>query len=382
MKMLIAMMLAIPTLVFAAPPQVRVMRCPDGGIQPQAMVDSRGRVHLIYLKGDEGKSDLFYVCSSDAGKTWSKAIRVDSVAGSAIAVGTVRGPQLAIGKGDRVHVAWMGSSVALPKGPGDATPMLYTRMNDAGDAFEPQRNVMTKAAGLDGGASVAADQAGNVYVAWHAPTPGMRGEENRRVWLAVSKDDGRTFAAETPMLSDADSTGACGCCGMRIGVDAQGEPIAIYRAANAQTRDIFLLETASGRSGFSPAKLETWVTKKCPMSTASIAQSAGRTLAAWETDGQVSFSEIDANTKAPGAVIAAPGMGNGRKHPSLAAVKTGEILFAWDEGTGWKRGGTVHWQIYDRALKPVTGATGMERGMPAWSLTSAVAVGDGFLIIY
>lgn len=47
--------------------------------------------------------------------------------------------------------------------------MLYTRLNDAGDGFEPQRNVIQKRPGLDGGGSIAADAEGNVYVAWHAP---------------------------------------------------------------------------------------------------------------------------------------------------------------------------------------------------------------------
>ena len=41
-----------------------------------------------------------------------------------------------------------------------------------------------------------ADDAGNVWVAWHAPEPGSRGEEHRRVWVARSSDEGKTFAAE------------------------------------------------------------------------------------------------------------------------------------------------------------------------------------------
>ena len=53
------------------------MRCPDGGVQPQAMVDSVGKVHLIYLKGEEGKSDVFYVCSSDGGKSWGPDLSLD-----------------------------------------------------------------------------------------------------------------------------------------------------------------------------------------------------------------------------------------------------------------------------------------------------------------
>ena len=55
------------------------------------------------------------------------ALRYDAPPGrfllqAAIATGTVRGAHLAIGKGDRPHVAWMGSSVAEPKAPSDSTP--------------------------------------------------------------------------------------------------------------------------------------------------------------------------------------------------------------------------------------------------------------------
>ena len=31
------------------------------------------------------------------------------------------------------------------------SPFLYTRLNDAGASFEPERNLITYAAGLDGG---------------------------------------------------------------------------------------------------------------------------------------------------------------------------------------------------------------------------------------
>src|SRR5438045_3785239 len=74
----------------------------------------------------------------------------------------------------------------------------YAGLDDEGTAFEPQRNVIQAANGLDGGGSVAADDSGNVYVAWHAPEPGGKGEDNRRVWVARSTDEGKTFAREKP----------------------------------------------------------------------------------------------------------------------------------------------------------------------------------------
>ena len=93
---------------------------------------------------------------------------MNSQPNSALIIGTVRCPQLAVGRSGHVYVAWNGSSVALPKAntPLDnKTPMLFSRLNDAGTAFEPERNLITEHAGIDGGGSIAADTQGNIYVA-------------------------------------------------------------------------------------------------------------------------------------------------------------------------------------------------------------------------
>ena len=63
---------------------------------------------------------------------------------------------MALGADGRVHVAWMGSATAEPRGPDNLAPMLYARLNRSGSGFEPQRNVVTRAFGLDGGGTIAA----------------------------------------------------------------------------------------------------------------------------------------------------------------------------------------------------------------------------------
>src|SRR6266404_6244850 len=143
---------------------------------------------------------------------FSSPIRVNLQPASAIATGTVRGAQLALGRNSRVHVAWMGGEGAsrVSINGKETTPMLYSRLNDDGTAFEPERNLITWAAGLDGGGSVAADSAGRVYVAWHASPPqNDKGEAGRAVFLAQSADEGRTFERE--QRANPKPTGACGC---------------------------------------------------------------------------------------------------------------------------------------------------------------------------
>lgn len=358
--------------------QVTLIRTPHGGIQPQAAVDYSGVLHLIYFTGESGAGDVFYVRREPGRDSFSEPLRVNSQPGTVIATGNIRGAHLAIGKGGRVHVSWMGSQTALPKGPGGATPMLYARLNDAKTAFEPQRNVMRFAVGLDGGGSVAADGEGYVYVAWHGRGD-KEGEANRRVWVARSIDEGRTFAREVPAYSE--QTGACGCCGMRAFADSRGSVYMLYRAAtNFVDRDMYLLASTDHGEHFRGQRLHPWKLETCPMSSAVMVESKDNVLAAWETAGQVFFARVvPLNSVDP---ISAPGDGKGRKHPAIAMNKDGKTLLVWTEGMGWKRGGSLAWQVFDAngGLKDERGAAD---GVPVWSLPTAVALPDGrFTIIY
>jgi hypothetical protein len=217
-----------------AAPEVRTLRVPDGGLQPRVVAGTDGVIHMIFYDGSPRNGDVYYVSSRDDGKTFRPRIRVNSQEGSAIAVGNIRGAQISLGRDDRVHVAWNGSGKALPRGLPNpdiaegspyrlSSPMLYARLADKGNAFEPQRNLMHKTYALDGGGSVAADTKGNVYVVWHGSgVDGPKGEGGRAVWVAKSTDDGKTFAEETRL--NRDPTGACGCCGLTVFADRDGVP--------------------------------------------------------------------------------------------------------------------------------------------------------------
>jgi hypothetical protein len=359
--------------------QVTLIRTPDRGIQPQAVMDDKGVVHLIYFRGEPGNGDIFYIRAQGDAR-YPEPIRVNSQPGSAIATGNIRGAHLAVGKNGRVHVAWNGSS-KTQRGDWHTTPMLYARLNDQGTAFEPQKNVISAAGGLDGGGSVSADSAGNVWVTWHAPEPRTSGEENRRVWVARSTDEGKTFAPELP-VSDK-GLGACGCCGMRAFSDHKGTIFALYRSAtNKVNRDTYLLTSKDLGKTFQNDKLEAWNIEACPMSSFAFGESRDSVLAAWETNGQVSFVRIDPASGKRSEAIAAPGTGGGRKHPAVAGNKQGQTILVWTEGMGWNRGGSVVWQVFDRDGKP-TAERGRADGVPTWSLVTVVAWPDGrFRIFY
>ncbi len=261
--------------------------------------------------------------------------------------------------------------------------MLYARLVDKGTAFEPQRNLMTRSAVLDGGGSLAADHAGNVYVAWHGiGIDGPKGEDNRKVWVSVSHDDGTTFAPETAAWDEP--TGACGCCGLRSLTDSKGEAYVVYRAATNKTdRGMVLLRSFDQGKSFAGLRLDKWVIDTCPMSSETFAEGPSGVYAAWENDGQVYFARVGPGKVDKVVPQAAPGKANGRKHPALAVNKSGELILVWAEGTGWNKGGSLAWQVYDANGKPTFERGQRAGGIPVWSLPAVVAEADGrFTIIH
>jgi len=365
-------------------PDVAVVRLPDGAVQPELAVDDRGGVHMVYLTGDARAADVYYARSTDGGRTFARAVRVNSQDGSAIAAGTVRGAQLALGTGGRVHVVWNGSDRAEPKPPVNpstgrpGSPLLYSRSRGAA-AFEAQRNLITQTTNLDGGGAIAAS--GNtVAVGWHAhPASGEGGEEARRVWLAQSQDEGAAFSRERA-ISDP-STGVCGCCGLRMLASA-GDLHALYRSAtNGTGRDTYALRSRDGGRTFQSQRVHPWEIGACPMTTMAIA-GRERLFQAWETDGQVYFTALDRPERPTAPVMTVVNDDARRKHPRLAVNRDGSILLVWTEGTAWARGGSIAWQVFDPAGSP-TSVRGSRPGLPVWGFAAAVARPDGgFTIIY
>ncbi len=358
---------ALIALVSLAHAEVRIESCPERGVQPQVAVDSKGTAHLVYLRGDPAASDVRYSRRTKGAREWTPPITVNSEPASAIAMGTIRGAQIATGPDGRLHVVWNGATKPGVKSEGGA--LFYTRLLPGAEKFEAQRDLLEGKSGLDGGASVAADLAGAVYAVWHG-VGSAHGETGRVVRMRKSTDHGATFGA--PVLATGDAAGVCACCSLRALATNDGGIFTLYRAAHTVgQRDMTLLSSRNGGGTFEAGTVGPWAGNTCPMSSAALLVVPGGPRMAWETDGKI-FTAL-----AGGAAPLELGKG---KHPSLAVNSRGETLAVWTVGTGWNRGGTLEWAVLGLDGKP-SGQNGVAPGVPVWSFATAIANEDGDFVI-
>lgn len=356
---------------------IAVERVPNGGIQPQVAVGMDGTVHLIYFKGKARAGDLFYCKRPPQAAHFSKPIRINSKANSAIAAGAVRGGHLALGKNDRVHVMWNAAYPVNGQG------IYYTHINDAGDGFIPQKQLMHNSYGIDGGGAIVADAKGHVMVAWHGTAKSSENERRGQVWVVISKDSGETFGAD--FAATRADVGACGCCGMAGTVGPRDNTYLLYRSAtDGVHRDMILLRGTENSVEPPPLTLSHWNLSACPMTTASFARAKKGVFGAWENKGQVYFAHFDLEGTDFDAHTP-PGATHNRKHPAIAVNEAGQVLLAWTEGAGWNKGGSLAWQVFDAQGKPLpgAGAAGERKKAGAWNFPAVYALPDGsFTVVY
>jgi hypothetical protein len=357
---------------------VRFERVPDAGIQPQ-VISENGKLHLLYFKGDAMGGDVFYATRAIGETNFTKPIKVNQRAGSAIAAGTMRGPQMAVGANETVHVVWMGGNGAekVSVGGTSATPLLYTRLANTKDQFEPERNILTHIAGLDGGQTVAADTNGNVYVIWHGAPPGTESEEERGLYVARSADGGKTFAREEQ--AKVPKRGACACCGIRAQMDASGSLHVLFRAAEAGVNrsELWLRSTNQGKD-FEIVQEDPWKTATCPASSSSFDLRSTAQVGAWETDGRV----VGGLRREGKMVTLRPDGDRKQKHPNAAVNPRGEVLLTWVEDAGWGTTGTLVAQVFGSDGKPKDEKLRKEK-LPAWSFGTAYVERDAdFVVLY
>lgn len=377
-------MLALWSLALQSPrpPVVELQRAPEGELQPQALVDADGIVHLLTLAPDVGDGELRLRSSEDGGFTWHPPLEVGSGVASD---GRTRGGRMALGREGRLHVAWQGSAGAQPRASDAADPLLYTRLDDAGQAFEPQRNVASAHAFPDHGCAIAADGSGTVWIAWHAPGGAVDEERERVLWLARSPDDGATFEPERA-ISDpgvcAESAPAIACDGDALYV--------LYRAAGDRNEHgTWLLVSRDGGETFEGRALDRWDAASCPPGGCALQPGPLGMVGVWQRTKSLhvaSFRGLEAHAEQ--RMLRRVSRGSLRlpaelQHPGLTVASWGEMLVVTLADASWGRELQLDWSTYDAEGAWLGSAPEPLEQVQGDSLATCFARADGtFVIVY
>lgn len=346
---------------------VDVMRIPEGGRMPRAVIDTAGMVHVVYFEGVMSGGDLFYVTRSPVATSWTDPTPVNSDPRSVVGVGPIDGGQIALDGADTLHVVWFQTN---------PTRIFYTRSTDVDGQFEAQRTLWREDDGsFEASPTVATDGEGNVYVFWHA---GGVEDAQRAVHAAVSHDSGQTFG-EVRRISQ-EGEGACGCCNMAALADMEGTVYASYRSAgdNVRRGQRLLVSRDAGRT-FVDHPIDEWEIGACPVTTTTLADGPVGVRVAWENDGQVYYAPAD---KLDEAVVPDGIARFRRKNPVVAVNRREYTVLAWGDAPGLRAGGTLHWRVFDARGLP-TRHQGDGATVPSGSApTGVVRPDDSFLLLF
>ncbi len=324
-----------PALVFGS---MRRIRVPQEGISPDVAVRPSGEIYLVFV---QGKNTMFAV-SSDGGINFSPPIRLNRDPETVLA-GHERGPKIAVGKDGTLHVVWMGIQSGR---------LYYARRLPRSETFSQARNLLDAPTHVDG-VTVAADDQGNVLVAWlDARLPAdSRNPVSLPIFRALSRDNGRMFSPDQ-LLQARHPLQACACCALKSAAATEDQFVVAFRGAYNNVRDPFLAHVAVGPGNRAPTVTkiqdDKWNFNACPMSGPWIAPGPhpGEIWAAWMSQGHVYYAEAVDNGKHFAKARSPSGAQEGvENHPIVLLNARGEIFFAWEDRR------KLRWQITDRAGK-------------------------------
>ncbi len=267
---------------------LHALSLPQGYSAADGTVDSAGTLHVVLVRG----GDAFYSKRGKERREFSAPVRINARPGTVVAQGPA-GPKLDIGPGGEIYVVRHHWRDPL-------SDVYIASSNDDGATFKESK----LGRGLLPNVAVAPD--GIVYVIWIGTEKVSGVQMAAPLQITRSTDGGRTFA--TPSVIRG-SPVACGCCLPDIEVNAHGQVLVAYRGADANVRDIHLLRSRNGISGFTSTLVhaDNWILNACPNSGPVLAfdDPTGTLAVAWSSEGRalMAFSPDFGQTFMPPEVL-------------------------------------------------------------------------------
>jgi hypothetical protein len=250
---------------------------PDRGArQPQAAVDDRGRIFVVFGVGNV----IRCAASADGGRTFGTPGTVGSV--PALSLGRRRGPRIAAAGGSLVITAIGGA-----RGKGQDGDLLAWRSTDAGASWAGPVRVNGEAGSArEGLHGMAGGPDGLVFCTWLD----LRSNQTE-VYGALSRDGGATWEADRRVYRSPNrpKPSVCECCHPSAAFAPDGTLHVMWRNQLDGARDLYLARSSDRGLTFSPAEKlgeGTWPLNACPMDGGAIAAGPGGEVeTVWLRDG-------------------------------------------------------------------------------------------------
>jgi hypothetical protein len=149
-----------------------VSNTPGIASEPALATGPDDSVHVIWIDTTSGvkRPDVFYSCSTDGAKTWTKALMISDTPGVSSR------PTIATDSDGTVHVAWKDTTS------GETHPDIYYVQKKSRDAWTKPAFDVSNSARISDFPSIACGQ-GKIFLAW---SDNSRKEKSPDIWCSLS----------------------------------------------------------------------------------------------------------------------------------------------------------------------------------------------------
>lgn len=305
----------------------------DGTFNPYIVADARGRFYLAFVQRTGGQSNVMLRHSTD-GVNFSEPRRVNDREGDG-AVRNENPPKVAVAPNGDVYVCWASERerwkgdirFARSTDGGKTFSKALTLNSDAGGA--PNGHAFQ---------SLTVDQKGKIYVAWIDERAKRKEDRGGEIWLAVSMDRGKTFSPDRRILTDVCEccrtnlqVDAAGTLYLSYRTVPRTGPM---------YRDTIVARSQDGGKSFKTtlASEDKWEIAGCPVAGPSFSfDPAGNLTAVWFMGGGARPGLYYAASANRGDSFAPRQLLDSEqkigKHTHTVSLADGKVLVAWDDAT-------------------------------------------------
>jgi len=346
---------------------------------PAVAVRADGVPLLAWIAAEGDVNHLYVVAPGDKD---AMPVRVDP---PELAVDALhQAPAIVAGAAGDVFVSW-SSSKPKPEGAMFASDLRLSRSLDGGRSFAPPLRVNQDrpiAHSFDG---LALEQDGDVLLAWIDSRDGWE-----KAGTYVARIGERGGKVESTAQVGAET---CVCCRVAVGAGgangSQRSAVLWRKDFPGKIRDMVLAVSADDGASFAPAERvheDLWEMPACPHRGGGVGVDAtGRVHAAWYSEGKNEQPGLFVASSADGQQFGAPlridqSSGSIPDHVGLAVEPNGAVLVVWEDSTAVRR--RVLSRLSIDGGKTFGAIDQLSTAVKAYAPAVAVAPGGGFVVAW